>query len=439
MNQIEHRLSCMSLHVPYGMERLLSLMYVVETTAVKTAAVPLYGEPRILINPDFVQKHCPTDEHLFMLILHELHHVLLGHTRLYKRVSPAQNLAFDAIINAMLCRQLPDPCFTALFRESYPADQVPFCLLRPPEGFPNTPQYPSDLPMGIVQTLNDLYYNNTGTFHDIFEQLPAMLPKALSGLFDILDALFGSHDEDSRGLELGDDPDMLEIVREIVEQWPMPKDPIIGRSMSEILTDLDLDLPPPCPPHTFIKNVLLRVAQKGKGVKGAHHGPKMKAIQQVWPTKDRRAFAVLASGKANLLYHRQIRQTEPSMKPIHIYVDVSGSMNAFRPDLIRAVISCRHWLSPQIFLFSTEVVPTTIEELDSGRIQTTGGTSGMAVVEHIIEHKIEHAVVFTDGYVGPQDPSALKHAQKPHIVLTPGGYLKDLESIAASVVYLPHL
>ena len=36
-----------------------------------------------------------TDEALWTLVLHELHHVLLGHTRLYERISPLHNLAFD--------------------------------------------------------------------------------------------------------------------------------------------------------------------------------------------------------------------------------------------------------------------------------------------------------------------------------------------------------
>ena len=36
------------------------------------------------------------DEHLFLLVMHELHHVLLGHTRLFPRASRAHNIAFDA-------------------------------------------------------------------------------------------------------------------------------------------------------------------------------------------------------------------------------------------------------------------------------------------------------------------------------------------------------
>ena len=42
-------------------------------------------------------------EIFFLLILHELYHVILGHTRLFSRVSPIDNIVFDAVINSMLC------------------------------------------------------------------------------------------------------------------------------------------------------------------------------------------------------------------------------------------------------------------------------------------------------------------------------------------------
>ena len=70
-----------------------------------------------------------------MLVLHELHHVLLGHTRLFRRVTPLDNLAFDAVINALLCRMFPGRDHTAFFTDFYADDQFPACLLRPPCGW----------------------------------------------------------------------------------------------------------------------------------------------------------------------------------------------------------------------------------------------------------------------------------------------------------------
>ena len=145
LNRIHNLLAAM----PYGLEKMLSLMDVEESTAVKTACVPIGGRPKIVLNPEYVAEHCETDEKLYMLIQHELHHVLLGHTRLFKRSTPQHNIAFDAIINAMLCRAKPEPEWTALFRDSYAPDKFPECLLRPPNNYPNKPIFPESMPDNV--------------------------------------------------------------------------------------------------------------------------------------------------------------------------------------------------------------------------------------------------------------------------------------------------
>ena len=120
------RIHNMLIAMPYGLERMIELMDVEECDSIPTACVPIGGKPKILINPQFVRENCETDHKLFMLIQHELHHVLLGHTRLFKRVSRAHNIAFDAIINAMLCRSQPTAEWTALFRDSYSNKIFPY-------------------------------------------------------------------------------------------------------------------------------------------------------------------------------------------------------------------------------------------------------------------------------------------------------------------------
>ena len=87
--------------------RLLNLLDIEATDAVPTAAVTLGGRSRLLLNPRFVAEKCLADHDLVMLVLHELHHVALGHTRLFARLTPAQNWAFDCVINAQLCRLYP--------------------------------------------------------------------------------------------------------------------------------------------------------------------------------------------------------------------------------------------------------------------------------------------------------------------------------------------
>src|SRR5688500_11739042 len=73
------------------METFSRLAGIVATKEVPTAAMECKHRPRLLINPDFVEKHCKRDEHLFLLVMHELWHVMLAHTSLYPRVTQAQN------------------------------------------------------------------------------------------------------------------------------------------------------------------------------------------------------------------------------------------------------------------------------------------------------------------------------------------------------------
>src|SRR5438552_1626674 len=95
----------------YALSALLRLVDVVETTDVETAAVECRSNPRMLVNPEFVERFAPTPEKLLMLVMHELHHVLLGHTRLFPCVTAVDNLVFDAVINALPCRSVR-PCFS---------------------------------------------------------------------------------------------------------------------------------------------------------------------------------------------------------------------------------------------------------------------------------------------------------------------------------------
>ena len=112
--------------------KLLGLFSVEVSDSVPTACVTTGARSRLLVNPDFVARHCRTDEHLAMLVLHELYHVLLGHTRLYPRVSMAQNWAFDCLINAQLCRLFPSARYTTFFTQFTQQASGPVVLLAPP-------------------------------------------------------------------------------------------------------------------------------------------------------------------------------------------------------------------------------------------------------------------------------------------------------------------
>jgi predicted metal-dependent peptidase len=80
----------------YALSGLIRLLDVVETEAVPTAAVECVKTPRLLVNPKFVAEHANTPEKLMMLVLHEVHHVLLGHTKRIPCESRAETLSLTA-------------------------------------------------------------------------------------------------------------------------------------------------------------------------------------------------------------------------------------------------------------------------------------------------------------------------------------------------------
>lgn len=113
---------------PSGQYALVGMLRLLEVTAsreIETAAVECKIQPRLLINPDFVETWADTPEKLLMLVLHELHHVLLGHTTLFPRATSAENIVFDAVINALLCRMFPEPEHTSFFTNFYSEIEFP--------------------------------------------------------------------------------------------------------------------------------------------------------------------------------------------------------------------------------------------------------------------------------------------------------------------------
>ena len=201
--------------------RLLQLLDVEATTDVPTAAVTLGDRSRLSINPDFVRRMCSSDYDLVMLVLHELHHVALGHTRLFPRVTRAQNWAFDCVINAQLCRLYPGPEWTALFRRSYRADVFPEALLRPPEGWGTDDVRWRPGREGEVHRA--LYTDHSVSYTDLYE----LLQKLAGGEPLAVDGLLGNHEERD-----GDawPPDLLREVRNILAEWPMVETALGARS-----------------------------------------------------------------------------------------------------------------------------------------------------------------------------------------------------------------
>ena len=115
---------------PFAIRAVLRILSVEFTDAVPTLAVTNEPQPRLLINLAFIEQHCRTEEHVKALLCHEFLHVLLRHTDEPGAPSKARHLALDAVINAIIHRQLGET-YSSLMARYYAEAQGLMKMLRP--------------------------------------------------------------------------------------------------------------------------------------------------------------------------------------------------------------------------------------------------------------------------------------------------------------------
>jgi hypothetical protein len=403
----------------YGLAALLRLLDIVETTDVPTAAIEVALQPRMKINPLFVSEQANTPEKLLMLVMHELHHVLLGHTKLFKRISTADNIVFDAVINSLLCRMFPQPEYVAFFTSQNSDAHFPDCLLRPPPRW--NPARKVELPRGLLTTsprtkwaYTALYSETGADYYDLFEALRTELTDTHR-----TPALFGNHE--SVAVHLDSCPGLFEAVREIVERWPQPPMPIAGRSLADALIAEQHRPSRIASNRQILRWLIRRVAREGIGTN--HKGwTDLETCTPIFGF-DRHSFVLTALGRPPLLYrHRTFGRGRAGFEPVHIYVDVSGSIGEFKGALYGAVLDCRELVKPRIHLFSTKIHDVSVAEVRQGICRTTGGTDVGCVAAHIARHRVKRAVLLTDGFVGRARGTHEQALCSAHlgVALTPG-------------------
>jgi predicted metal-dependent peptidase len=417
----------------YALHALLQLLEIVETTEVDTAAVECRIQPRMLINPEFIETWAATPEKLLMLVMHELHHVLLGHTRLFPCITRVDNLVFDAVINALLSRMFPASEHISFFTDFYSDAKFPECLLRPPAGwmprsYPSTPPALRGEDQNELAAVHEALYSAKGaTYYDIFDVLRGHLTESMvHGV-----VLIGYHDEHGAiaGHFEARSPLLVGAVRQIVERWPQPPDPIAGRSLANLLKDERIGTERKPSNAKILASLFRRIALAGSGGRcPSRIGEALFEVATPMPTFDRRSIVLEALGVPSLLYREHIRHRNGiASEPVHVYVDVSGSIGDMKAALYGALLNCREYVHPSVHLFSTEVADVTFAQLGAGVCKSTGGTSIDCVAEHMRRNRVRRAVLLTDGYVG--QPTGIRHSTLITAVLgvalTPGNSCQD--------------
>jgi hypothetical protein len=389
----------------YGLPALLQLSEIVESTEVPTAAVECLRRPRMLINPQFVAEHANTPDKLVTLVMHELHHVILGHTRLFPRVTPLDNIVFDAVINSMLCWLMPERAHRALFEDFYDHAHFPACFLRPPPGwlptaYGTTPDALTDPSRAHLAALHRRLYSQSGaTYEELRQALSREVPP------DQVVALLGDHSPSGEGSSSDGGiehraPELIEHIRRIVERWPQPPNPIAGRSASDLLKAAKVTVPPTR--RTMLAGLLRKVA--GRVGSSTLRAPQRRDIdvESPLPRLDRRTSVLRGLGMRPMLFRHPMQHARIGRggELVHIYLDVSGSMSDVIGALYRAVLDCEGMVHRTVHVFSTEVVDIGFGDLRRGSCPSTGGTCIECVANHMRRHQVRRAVIVTDGFVG---------------------------------------
>ena len=409
----------------FEMATFLSLFRVRFSDKTETACVTCGDSPELLLNRGFVAAHCPTDEHLFMLVMHELYHVILGHTALFPRSSEVRNIVFDAVINAILCSLFPNPAFTSFFTDYYSSDQMPFALLRPKgEGTPPAAE-------AALKLLYD--GSGAGTYHDVYEALLAsgcvreiamFLDGGHAGRVTLPGGdgrgtrpacpnkplLLGSHGEEDEGVS----PELADLIRKVTAQWTHPHRPLQGQDAGaeDCKHDFDADAAPSVRLGRGVCRLMRLAAMPGKK-EIRRRAVREQASEATtflpdWRDRSHEARAMtLGDALAYATTVRLKRLTNRDSRQAFVYFDVSGSVADEVPSVAATLLPHVRRGLCKVHVFSTTVHAASVRDLAARKFDTTGGTDIDCVLEHALalprRKRPRAVVVITDGYTGKPD------------------------------------
>ena len=116
---------------PLAVRAVLKVLAVECTDRVPTLAITCEARPRLLVNLTFLRDHCRTETQVKAAVCHEFLHVLLRHTEQFTALTPAEHVAVDAVINAIIHRSLGAD-YSSLMSHYYADERGIARLLRPP-------------------------------------------------------------------------------------------------------------------------------------------------------------------------------------------------------------------------------------------------------------------------------------------------------------------
>jgi hypothetical protein len=412
---------------PFAVRSVLRILEIRFTEQVKTLAVTCEERPVFKVNLKFVNQHCHTDEHVKALICHEFLHVLLNHTEKHRFAMPLHNLAFDAVINAIIHRTLGE-AYSSMMETYYRDTKMPMMLLRPIQEDEKILDDP------IWEAWQGLYSGKL-VADDILEII-----KDLQNSKNIkisLDDLLGGHTEDEPISE-----EIREAIQDAMKEmngdgiWRSPRERGVG---TDVYKPVFLASEEPLErwrrkTMSVLRSCLIpdKKSRLTEDIPQAYRLPvlnehdKRAFMQGLWspfiPDANWESAKKLPQGTAN------------------IYLDVSGSMNVEMPFIVALLNRLRSYIRMPFWVFSDVVAKAKIVK-SVLEAETTGGTSMNCVLEHIAKTKPKSAVIVTDGYIEVVDMQLLKaiSSVKLHVLISREGSAAEVDKTGIPYTQLERL
>jgi hypothetical protein len=412
---------------PFAIRALLRIVRVEFTTEVPTAAVTAEEHPRLRLNLEFIAAHCRTPEHVKALLCHEFLHVLLRHTSTTGPLMPARHVALDAVINAIVHRQFGE-AYSSMMSAYYRRARGIVRMLRPMTRQEEGRYISASCGSGAVPTWwhvwRGLYRGEVlaDDIEQVAEEFAGQARAAKAGAvqtstFPGMDRLLGNHADD--------DPPLSETLERALEQAQRELNGggiwrTAGRGGNAYATLVN---PQRAALERWKRTTLAVLRKHVVPDRGAPKSAVTASAQlPVLSVSDRRAFlrATWSPFLPEATWPATVQRPEGRA---HVYLDVSGSMNAEMPLVVALLGQLYGWIKRPLWAFSTHVAPAVIER-GVLRADTTGGTSLACVLEHVERTRPACALIVTDGYVeaiGRPKLATLRARTKLHAIVTRDG------------------
>jgi len=395
-----------------NMMELLKICDIVYDDSIDSACVTCSTRPIMKFNKKFVEQYCKSDEHLLMLVMHELYHIILGHTILFKKVNIIDNIVFDAIINSILCKTFKSERYTSFFTNMNSDSFFPSCILRPLG--PQTPDKYKPI-------LNILYEQDSITYTELYELIARNYNEFVSNTNYLL---IGNHNDEECNKYTRD------LIEKITKDWPKSNvklsfakgDNIVDKNVR--LEKIDETK------YKKFKRILKLVGIDCNDKQFEY----VDSTNVIYSLKDRYISSKEMLYPINLLYkYKTMSNNKICSNKIEtlIYLDVSGSFKEELKTVMPLLLKPYKNHECRLFTFSNHVTEITYDDLKEGNYKSDGGTDINCILEHYFslpkKKQNKKILIITDGYFSTPNKKYINMLNKEVYIycLLVGNHNKD--------------